>query len=228
MKDKYRILVVDDHALLRESLGALLSEDPDLEIVGEAANGRDAIHAIMPLTPHLVLMDLAMPRANGFEAIAEIKRRYPEIKVVVLTMYKCDEYVHESLRVGADGYLLKDASHDDLRLAIRSVLSGKKYLSPDVSSDVLNRYLGRDARSAAASPWDTVTQRERQVLKLIAEGYANDYIAEYLCVSVRTVQKHRSNIMKKLDLHNVSLLTAFAIKKGIVITDPGPAAATRS
>jgi DNA-binding NarL/FixJ family response regulator len=219
MDEKHRVLIAEDHTLLRAGLRALLLQEPSLEIVGEADNGRDAIRAIGTLKPHLVLMDLSMPGMNGIEAITDIKRRYPETRVLVLTIHKTDEYIHESLRAGADGYILKDATHDELRVAIRSVLNGKIYLSPDISSNVINGYLGSaKVDGNVASPWDTLTHREREVLKLVAEGHPNKYIAEYLCLSIKTVEKHRSNLMKKLDLHNASTLTAYAIEKGLVAT----------
>lgn len=223
MKDKRRILIVEDHTLLRAGLSALLSQDPDIEIAGELDNGRDAVRSIAALSPHLVLMDLTMPGCNGFEAIVEIKKRHPDVKILVLTLHRTDEYIHESLRAGADGYILKDATHDELRVAIRSVLNGKTYLSPDISGKVITGYLGAGKGSNLTSVWETVTHRERQVLKLVAEGNSNKYIAEYLYLSVKTVEKHRSNLMKKLDLHNASMLTAFAIEKGLVANDPGPA-----
>jgi DNA-binding NarL/FixJ family response regulator len=219
MDERQRVLIAEDHTLLRAGLRALLVQDPALEIVGEADNGRDAIRAIGVLKPHLVLMDLSMPGMNGIEAITDIKRRYPETRILVLTIHKTDEYIHESLRAGADGYILKDASHDELRVAIRSVLNGKIYLSPDISSSVISGYLGNGkGENNGASPWDTLTHREREVLKLVAEGHPNKFIAEFLCLSVKTVEKHRSNLMKKLDLHNASTLTAYAIEKGLVAT----------
>ncbi len=216
MIDKKRVLIVEDHTLLRAGLKALLAQDPEIEIVGEANNGRDAVQMIGALSPHLVLTDLSMPGMNGIEAIVDIKRRYPGVHVLVLTVHKTDEYIHESLRAGADGYILKDASHDELRIAIRSVLGGKTYLSPDISAKVINGYLGTDQAATPSSPWDTLTHREREVLKLVAEGHPNKFIADYFCLSVKTVEKHRSNLMKKLDLHNASTLTAYAIEKGLL------------
>lgn len=213
-----RIFIVEDHTLLRAGLRALLSQDPDVEIVGEADNGRDAIRAIGSLAPHLVLMDLSMPGMNGIEAIQDIKRRNPKTRVLVLTIHKTDEYIHESLRAGADGYILKDATHDELRVAIRSVLNGKTYLSPDISDKVIHGYLGTGKADNVSSTWDTLTHREREVLKLVAEGHPNKYIADYLCLSIKTVEKHRSNLMKKLNLHNASTLTSYAIEKGLVTT----------
>ncbi len=216
MNEKRRILIVEDHTLLRAGLRALLLQDPDIEIVGEANNGRDAVQAVGLLAPHLVLMDLSMPGMNGIEAIMDIKRRYPGTRVLVLTIHKTDEYIHESLRAGADGYILKDATHDELRIAVRSVLNGKIYLSPDISSKVVNGYLGTGNAPVGVNPWDTLTHREREVLKLVAEGHPNKYIADYYCLSVKTVEKHRSNLMKKLDLHNAAMLTAYAIEKGLI------------
>ncbi len=223
MNTKRKILLVEDHTLLRVGLRALLCHDPDLEVVGEAANGRDAIRAIADLSPDLAIMDLTMPGMNGIEAIAQIKRRYPQVRVLVLTLHRADEYIHESLKAGADGYILKDASHDELRVAIRSVLNGKTYLSPDISNNVVSVYLGGGKNAGFSSAWESVTHRERQVLKLVAEGRSNKFIAEYLCLSVKTVEKHRSNLMRKLDLHNASMLTSFAIGKGLLASESGPA-----
>lgn len=214
--EKKRILIVEDHALLRAGLRALLSQDADIEIVGEADNGRDAVRMIEKCLPDLVLTDISMPGMNGIEAIVDIKLRHPETRVLVLTIHRAEEYIHESLRAGANGYLLKDATHDELRVAIRSVLNGKTYLSPDISAKVINGYLGTDGAPHHASPWDSLTHREREVLKLVAEGRPNKYIADYFCLSVKTVEKHRSNLMKKLDLHNASKLTAYAIEKGLL------------
>lgn len=232
MSKKRRILLVEDHTLLRAGLCALLLQDPDLEIVGETDNGRDALRRIALLNPDLVLMDLSMPGINGIEAIADIKRRHPATRVLVLTVHKTEEYIHESLRAGADGYMLKDATHAELLLAIHSVLNGKTYLSPEISSKVINNFLGigktngnasANAGANASSPWETLTHREREVLKLVAEGNPNKTIADYLCLSVKTVEKHRSNLMKKLDLHNASALTAYAIEKGLCSFAPSTA-----
>jgi DNA-binding NarL/FixJ family response regulator len=218
MLGKQRIFIVEDHTLLRAGVRALLSQDPDLEVVGEAGNGRDAIRAIAALSPDLVLMDLSMPGMNGMEAILDIKRRNPGTRVLVLTMHRTEEYIHESLRAGADGYLLKDSTHAELLVAIRSIINGKTYLSPDISDKVIQVYLGTGRTEQSASSWDTLTHREREVLKLVAEGHPNKYIADFLSLSIKTVEKHRSNLMKKLDLHNASTLTSYAIEKGLVAT----------
>ena len=212
-----RVLIVDDHTLLRAGLRALLVQDPGFEVVGEAENGRDAIRAVGQLTPDLVLMDLTMPGMNGIEAITEIKRRYPEVRVLVMTLHVAEDYVHASLKAGADGYILKDATQDEFRVAMRSVLLGKTYLSIDVSAKVVNGYLGGGKNAGGSSIYDSLTHREREVLKLVAEGKTNKIMADYLHLSVKTVEKHRSNLMSKIDVHNASGLTAFAIEKGLLV-----------
>ena len=222
MNSKRRILIVEDNTLVRAGLRALIAQEAAIEIVGEADNWRDAVRLISTLAPDLVLMDLTMPGANGIEAIAQIKQRNRDIKILVLTLHRAEEYIHQSLKAGADGYILKDATHDELRVAIRSVLNGKTYLSPDISNLVISGYLGSGKSAGVSSAWETVTDRERQVLKLIAEGRPNKSIAGYLGLSVKTVEKHRSNLMKKLDLHNASMLTAFAFSKGLVVSESSP------
>jgi DNA-binding NarL/FixJ family response regulator len=218
MNVKSTILIAEDHALLRAGMRALLSTEPGVEIIGEVDNGRDAVRLACTLNPTLILMDLSMPGTNGLEAIAEIKKRAPDIRILVVTMHKTDEYIQEALRTGASGYILKESSHDELRTAIRTVLAGKVYLSPDVSERVVSGFLsgGNNKPVAAASAWDTLTIREREVLKLVAEGHGNKHIADYLCLSIKTVEKHRSSLMRKLGLRNASMLTAYAIEKGIV------------
>ena len=193
-----------------------MTGDPGIEIVGEAENGHEAIRAVGQLTPHLVLMDLTMPEMNGMEAITEIKRRYPNVLVLVMTLHRAEDYVHAALKAGANGYILKEGTQEEFRLAIRTVLKGKTYLSMDVSDKVVSGYLGGGKSSAAGSVYDSLTHREREVLKLVAEGKANKRIAELLNLSAKTVEKHRSNLMRKLDLHNASELTAYAIEKGLV------------
>jgi len=216
MPNKHRILIVEDHTLLRQGLCAMISMDQEIEVVGEADNGRDAIRLTGSLLPGLILMDLSMPGTNGTESIVEIKRRFPEVKVLVLTVHKAEEYIREALKAGADGYVLKHATQAELMLAIKSVLSGKTYLSPDIAEQVVSGYLFGGTNLNDRSVWDSITLREREVLKLIAEGHPNKYIANYLCVSVKTVEKHRSNLMRKLDMHNAASLTAFAIEKGMI------------
>ncbi len=213
---KQRILIAEDHTILREGLKAILSSNPDFDIVGEAEDGRDAIRWASKLMPDLILMDLSMPRMNGMEAIREIKRRCPATRILALTVHRTEEYILATLQAGADGYVLKDATQAELMMAINSVLAGKPYLSPGVSEKVIGGYLEGRKTSTSSSPWDTVTQREREVLKLIGEGYKNKEIADYLCISIKTVEKHRANLMKKLDLHSASAMTAFAMDKGLI------------
>ena len=216
MAKTYRIVIAEDHTILREGLRAILSSNSEFEIVGEAQDGREAIRCAENLRPDLVLMDLSMPRTNGLEAIKEIKKQSPEAKVIALTVHKTEEYILEALRSGAEGYCLKDAGHKELLAAVRRVLDGKTYLSPDVSQKVLQGYLEERKILKDRSSWDTLTQREREVLKLVGEGHKNKEIAALLFISPKTVEKHRSNLMRKLDLHSVSALTAFAIEKGLV------------
>jgi two-component system response regulator NreC len=215
MSAKSRVVIAEDHTILREGLRALLSAEPDFEVVGEAEDGQEAIRKVEKLRPDLILMDLSMPRMNGLDAIREIKKRSFASKILVLTVHKTDEYILATLQAGADGYILKDSTHAELGMAIRTVLAGKFYLSPGISEKVINGYLAGKKPSKTATPWDTLTARERGILKLIAEGYKNKDIAEYLCISVKTVEKHRANLMQKLDLHSISALTALAIEKGL-------------
>ena len=216
MREKHKIVIAEDHTILREGLRALLSSAPDCRVVGEAEDGRKAIQRVEQLEPDLILMDLAMPKMNGIEAIREIKKRSPETRILALTVHKTEEFILEVLQAGADGYLLKDASSVELMMAIRTVLGGKPYISPSVSQLVIDGYLDGKKGFGSGSPWDTLTQREREILKLIAEGYKNKEIADYLCISVKTVEKHRANLMKKLDLHSASALTAYAMERGLI------------
>lgn len=216
MAEKRKVVIAEDHTILREGLRALLSSSPDFEIVGEAEDGRDAIQCVENVKPDLVLMDLSMPRMNGMDAIREIKKLCPGTKILVLTVHKAEEYVRATLQAGADGYVLKDATHPELVMAIKSVLAGKPYLSPGVSEKVIEGYLEGRKRLKFRSGWDILTQREREILKLIAEGHKNKQIADYLCLSVKTVETHRANLMRKLDLHDLSALTIFAVEKGLI------------
>lgn len=209
-------MIAEDHTILREGLKSLLGANPDLEVVGEAEDGRRALKLSSELLPDLILMDLSMPRMNGFEAIREIKKQTPSVKIIVLTVHNTEEYIMMTLQSGADGYVLKDATHDELLMAITHVLNGKRYLSPSVSEKVIVGYLEGKKGLKPSSSWDSLTQREREILKLIAEGFKNKEVADYLCISLKTVEKHRANLMKKLDLHNTSALTIYAMEKGLI------------
>jgi len=214
--EKKRIVIAEDHTILREGLKALLSLNTELVVVGEAQDGREAVRIASELKPDLVLMDLSMPRMNGIEAIKEIKKQHPEIKIIVFTVYKTEEYVLASLQAGADGYILKEANYAEFLIAIKNVLMGKHYLSPEISGKVIEGYLKGQQDHAPLTVWDTLTSREREILKLVGEGYKNREIADDLCISMKTVEKHRENLMKKLDLHSASSLTAFAMDKGLI------------
>jgi len=214
--NKQEILIAEDHTILREGIKALLSTEPDLVIVGEAADGRQAIQKCKELEPHVVLMDLSMPNLNGTEAIRAIKQRDPGIKIIALTMHKSEEYVRATLEAGADGYVLKDDSQKDLLAAFASVQKGRVYLSSGICDKVIIGYLKRVADTSSEYSWDLLTVRERQVLKLIAEGSKNREISTYLSISLKTVEKHRTNLMKKLDLHSISALTTYAIDNCLV------------
>lgn len=213
---KHTVLVADDHSILREGLRALLSNTSDLEVIGEAEDGQDTIEKVRQLQPQLVLLDLSMPVINGTEAIRVIKQRNPEIKIIVLTVHKSEEYVRATLDAGADGYVLKDDTSHDLLTSIRNVRKGKVHLSPGICDKIINGYLAHPAEARTRRSWDQLTIREREVLKLIAEGNKNREIAEHLSVSIKTVEKHRSNLMKKLDLHCISALTTYAIDNGLI------------
>ena len=216
MSGKKRIVIAEDHTILREGLRMLLASNPEFEVVGEAEDGLEAIRAAETQKPDLILMDLSMPRMNGMGAIQEIKKQVPSTKILVLTVHKTEEYILTTLKAGADGYILKDATHGELMLAIEHIFSGKSYLSPGISEKVIEGYLEGRRTIKTSSSWDTLTQREREILKMIAEGYKNKDIADYLCISAKTVEKHRANLMKKLDLHSASSLTAFAMEKGLI------------
>jgi DNA-binding NarL/FixJ family response regulator len=216
MDNQTRIFIAEDHAILRDGLRAMLSTHPGFEIIGEAEDGREAIRGIEHSNPDLIILDLSMPKMNGMEAIGEIKKISPEIRILVLTIHKSDEYILPVLEAGADGYMLKYDTQAELLTAIKSILGGKHYLSPGVSAQVIEGYLDGHKTIKHKSSWDTLTKREREVLKLVAEGYKNREIADYLCISAKTVVKHRSNLMEKLDIHNISTLTAYAVTKGLV------------
>ena len=216
MKEKQRVVIAEDYTILREGLKALISSNPAYEVVGDAEDGREAIQCAQRLKPHLILMDLSMPRTNGIDAIREVKRRSPETKVLALTVHKAEEYIITAFEAGADGYALKDSTHAELMIAIKAVLSGKRYISPGISESVIEGYLEGRKTSRPRTSWETLTPREREILKLIAEGYKNKAIADYLCISPKTVEKHRANLMQKLSLHSTSALTALAIEKGLV------------
>jgi len=213
---KSRLLIADDHQIICDGLRALLASDPKLEVVGQAGNGHEALRCVATLNVDVVIMDLSMPQTNGVEAIANIKRRFPETKIIVLTFHKAGEYVRAALDAGAVGYVLKDDGHDELLIALRSSLSGQTFLSPGICQEVVAGYL-RGRQGVGPRSWEILSRREREVIKLIAEGYRNREIAEHLSLSPKTVEKHRASAMKKLELHNTAGITAYAIENGLTV-----------
>lgn len=213
---KNRVLIVDDHTILRDGLQALLASEGDFDVIGTRSDGRLAVQAAAELKPDLILIDLTMPNTGGIEAISQIKRRHPDIKIVALTFHAEDRYIHATLQAGADGYVLKDDSRTELFSALRSVMNNKNYLSPSICDRVVAGYLAGSDSADESPSWDILTNREREIIKLIAEGKRTRDIAEYLSLSPKTVEKHRTNLMKKLDLHSVSAVTAYAIQNGFL------------
>jgi two-component system, NarL family, response regulator NreC len=206
-----RILLADDHTVVRNGFRVLLGAQPDLEVVGEAANGREAVERATELQPDVVVMDVTMPELNGIEATRRLSELAPRTRVLALSMHKDAVYVREILRAGARGYLLKDSDEADLLMAVRAVARGEGYLSPSVSDAVLSDY-----RKHVTDPIDLLTSREREVLQMIAEGKTNKDIANALNLSVYTVEAHRGRIMEKLNLHSTGELVRFAVRKGLI------------
>ncbi len=213
-----RIIIADDHVLVREGIRALLALHDDVEVVGEASDGKEAIAMTDKLKPDIVLMDISMPGLGGLEATVEIKKTQPEIKILVLSQYDDKEYVSRFLKAGVSGYILKKAVGDELITAIRAVARGDSYLYPSIASSVIDGYLVKDIKEVE-DPFDRITDRELQVLKLIAEGLSHKEIASTLNISTKTVIAHQSNICEKLDIHTKAGLIKYAYKKSIVKLD---------
>lgn len=211
-----KIVIVKDHQLFREGLMAMLASFPGIEVAGEADDGTTGLALLKQASADLLLLDLSMPRLNGVSVIREAKRLYPELRILVLTLYESDKYVLEAFDAGANGYCIKDVSRDEMFMAIETVLKGRIYISPGIADSVMEGYIEGRRRLKEKSRWENVTRREREVLKLLGEGYLNREIADLLHISRKTVEKHRTNIMSKLDLHNAAALAAFAIHQGLV------------
>lgn len=212
---KIRVLLADDHTILRDGIRALLEDQEDIEVIGEAEDGQATVRMAAQLQPDVVVMDIAMPLLNGLEATRQIQRDLPQVKVLILTMHENEEYIRQVLAAGALGYVLKDAAARDLIGAIRAVDQGEAVLSPAITRLVIEDYLRwGDIHPQDAS--DGLTSREREVLQLIAEGHTSKEIAAILCLSVKTVQTHRTNLMAKLDLHDRGELIKYAIQKKII------------
>ncbi len=213
---KIRVLIADDHALVREGIAAFLRFSDEIDVVGEASDGIEAIEKAKKYKPDVVLMDIAMPKLGGLEATVELKKIFPDIKILVLTQYDDREYISRFLKAGVSGYLLKRAVGSDLISAIKAVNRGEIYLFSSIAAEVVSGYLNKFKEPSVEDPYDKLTDREKQVLKLLAEGYTHKEIARLLNISVKTVIAHNTNINDKLNIHNRSALVKFAIQKGII------------
>lgn len=217
---KIRVLIADDHAILREGVRALLNLSEDIEVVGEAADGQEAVEQCRRLDPHVILMDIAMPGLGGLEATLEIRKGNPRTKILVLTQYEDREYIRRFLKAGVSGYVLKKAAGSELTAAIRATHRGGLVLDPTVAREAMEEYGARPTTEESADPYETLTDREKQVLKLVAEGRSNKEVAAVLDISVKTAMSHRERVMGKLDLHSRTDLIKFALRKGIIRVEP--------
>jgi DNA-binding NarL/FixJ family response regulator len=213
--NKIRILLADDHTILREGIRSLIEDEHDMVVVGEAEDGQTAVKMACQLEPDVVLLDIAMPLLNGLEATRQIRQSLPNVKVLALTMHDNEEYIRQILAAGALGYILKDTAARDLLGAIRSVYKDMPVLSPAITRLVIEDYL-RWGNSRPQDSSEGLSRRESEILQLIAEGYTNKQMAEILCISIKTVQTHRSNLMTKLDIHDRGELIKYAIQKKII------------
>jgi len=214
--DSIPVLLVEDHTIVRKGLRALLEAESDIQVVGEAEDGRQALELVQQLSPDVVLMDIGMPGLNGFEATRQIKHQFPRTKVVVLTMHTHHEYVYQVLQAGASGYVIKQAATEEVIAAIRAVHRGESFLSPSISTQVIEEYLRKASDTEMADPYERLTTREREVLQLVAEGHSTQDIAERLVISTKTVETHRAHLMEKLDIRTIAGLTQYAIRKGVI------------
>jgi two-component system response regulator NreC len=211
-----RLLMVDDHEIVRAGLRMLLQNQPDIEIIAEADNGRDAIAKAKELEPDIVLMDISLPDVDGFEATRQIKKAVPKVAILALTMHESDEYFFKMLNAGASGYVPKRAAPTDLVTAIHTIREGGVFLYPSLAKSLVRDYMGRADEGGERKVLDGLTDREQEVLKLIADGLTNQEIADKLTISVKTVERHRANIMAKLNLHSRTELVKYAIRKGLI------------
>jgi two-component system response regulator NreC len=212
-----RILLADDHGIVRQGLRAVLARDPALEVVGESADGRETIRLTEALEPAIVIMDIGMPHLNGIEATTQIVRSYPNIGVIILSMHSDEAYLLRALSAGAKGYLLKDSAEVDLVRAVHAVASGRPFFSPAITGTLLEDYLRNMQQRNLTDSWDLLTDREKEVLQLIAEGKSNKEVAAALSLSPYTVETHRGNLMQKLNLHNTAEIVLYAVRKKIIV-----------
>lgn len=213
---RIRVLVVDDHTVVRAGIRLLLESETDIKVVGEAKDGQEAVDKVQQLAPDVVLMDLAMAGMSGLEATRRMTRQWPDVRVLVLTMHDNDEYFFQALKAGASGYLLKESSPDELVAALRAVHEGGVFIYPSLASRLLDDYLRRVDAGEETKGLSELTTREQEILRLIAEGKTGREIARALHVSPKTVDRHRANMMRKLDLHNRAELIRYAIRKGLI------------
>lgn len=216
MSEKIRVLIADDHAVVREGFRKLLEEQSDMTVVGEAGDGVQALKKAKNLTPDVALMDIAMPELSGLEAVKLIKEAVPITEVVLLSMHNKDAYVHQALASGAKGYVLKASPSSEVVEAIRKVRSGEYFLSSKINSKLITSFLKKQTEKPVESGYDLLSEREQQVFRFLVEGKSTSEIADILCISTKTVEKHRANTMKKLDLHNMVSMVKYAIKIGII------------
>ena len=212
-----RVLLADDHVLMRAGIRSLLEKLAMVEVVGEASNGREALALVQSLRPNMVLMDIGMKELNGLEATARITKEFPGVRVIILSMHANEEYVLQALRAGAAGYILKDAATVELELALQAVHDDKTYLSPSISRHVIDDYLHRVG--SQPSPLEALTPRQREILQLVAEGKSTKEIAFILTLSVKTIETHRAQLMERLNIHDVAGLVKFAMRSGLVSND---------
>jgi DNA-binding NarL/FixJ family response regulator len=213
---KLRILLADDHTLMRQGLRRIVEEQEDWEVVAEASNGRDATRLALELKPDIAVVDIAMPQMNGIEAIRQITRRAPAVRVLVLSMYPDEAYIVQALQAGARGYLLKDSADTELVRAVRAIVDGKSFFSPAVSKVLLDDYVRYLTERGITDRYDSLSEREREIFQLVAEGRSNKEIAQLLYVSPSTVETHRAHIMEKLDLHSAAEIVLYAVRKGVI------------
>jgi DNA-binding NarL/FixJ family response regulator len=219
MKKPIRILLADDHTIVRQGLARLLEEQPDLKIVGEAINGQAAVDKAFELVPDIIIMDIAMPLLNGIEAAKRVRKSLPDCKILILSMYSHEHYIHQLLETGISGYLLKDSSGQDIIKAIKAAMKNETFLSPSISLKVKESYLSPQKKNTREDRYESLSNREREVFQHIAEGFSTKQITEMLCISTSTVKSHRANIMEKLGLTSPVQLGRFAIKLGLVDPD---------
>jgi DNA-binding NarL/FixJ family response regulator len=213
MADKYRVILADDHALVRRGLRLILEENPDLEITGEVGDGLELLSLLNRVSPDLILLDVSMPNLRGIEAIPEIRRMQPATKVLILTMHKEEEYLYQAISAGADGYLLKDDAEKELFSAIENIRTGRIFISPCLAEQSMQNWARMRRGEDSPSEARMLTVREREILKMIAEGKSNKEIGDLLCISVRTVERHRANMMSKLNIKRTAELVQYAMRK---------------